>query len=101
MDKIIRGTTPTFIYTFNSVTVANIAVAYLTVKQGDEILIEKDLTDATVGQKALSWTFTQAETLSMGDVIKVMLNWRLSDGTRGASAETKLYVTDNHKDEVI
>ena len=101
MDKIIRGTTPTIQYTFNSVNVANIAVAFLTVKSGGDIVIEKYLQDATVGAKTLSWTLTQEETLALDDVISVMLNWRLQDGTRGASAESRLYVRDNHVEEVI
>ena len=45
---IARGTTPTIRYTFSLVDVSAIVVAYLTIKQGS-LVIEKDLTSATIG----------------------------------------------------
>ena len=102
MANIIRATTPTFKYKFKSVTVANITKAYLTIKQEGETIIEKTLEDATVGTDFLSWTFTQAETLQMStSKIRVMLNWKLADGTRGASKKTTLAIDCNFKEEVI
>ena len=103
MASIIRGTTPTLQYTFNDVTVANITSAYLTIKVDNtaEHDIEKDLSSATVAQKSISWTLTQAETLSFGTNISVMINWKLQDGTRGASEKTKIMIDDNYKEDVI
>lgn len=103
MASIIRGTTPTLQYTFNDVTVANITSAYLTIKVDNtsEHDIEKDLSSATVAQKSISWTLTQAETLSFGESISVMVNWKLTDGTRGASEKTKIMIDDNYKEDVI
>ena len=101
MASIIRGTTPTIKYSFSQVAVSDIVSAYLTIKDGKEGL-ERDITTATVGENDISWTLTQAETLALdaGPVI-IMLNWKLADGTRGASSKTAATVVKNHKEVVI
>ena len=103
MTAIIRGTTPTLKYTFNDVQVTNITTAYQTIKIDNEPThnIEKDLSTATVEAKAISWKLTQTETLSFGNNINVMLNWKMSDGTRGASEKTNILVSDNYKEVEI
>ena len=102
MNSIIIGTTPTIKYTFSAVSVTDITKAILTIKKGSDILIERDLTTATVGEDSISWTLTQQETLSIGtSIVRVMCNWLLSDGTRGASNEIDIRMEDNHKQEVI
>ena len=98
---IINGTTPTIQYTFNDVNVANITEAYLTIKQNGAVTLEKDLETAVVGEKSLSWTLTQQETLAMQGKVSMMLNWLLTDGTRGASDKTAVLIDTNYKDEVI
>lgn len=102
MTQIVRGTTPTIIYRFGKVDVANIVVAYLTIKQGGTLLIEKTLSDALVGEATLSWVLTQAETLSpeLGDAT-CMVNWKLADGTRGVSPRTAISIVENDKEVVI
>lgn len=102
MASIIRATTPTIRYTFNAINVSDITTAYMTIKMGETTLIEKDLSQATTSDKTMAWTLTQEETLSMtDDMVTVRINWKLNDGTRGASARTKLYIEDNDKEEVI
>ena len=102
MANIIRATTPTIKYTFHHVDVSDITKAYMTIVMGSEVVLEKDLAQATVEEDALSWTLTQQETLDMsGCRVSVMLNWKLSDGTRGASARTTLFMESNDKNEVI
>ena len=103
MVDIIRGTTPTIIYEFRTVDVASLAVVILTVKSGSVIKLQKDLTDATAGEKSLTWDLTQEETLmfDINERAKMMLNYRLADGTRGASRETELCFRQNHIEEVI
>lgn len=98
---IIRGTTPTIKYTFKAIDPATITAAYLTIKKGGEVVIEKDLAAASVGEDSLSWTLTQAETLSVTGAAAVMLNWLLNDGTRGASKSTTASFAPNHIEEVI
>lgn len=102
MTAIVKGTTPTIYYTFSTVSVQNISVAYLTIKQFGEIVVEKDISSASIRESALAWTLTQEETLLL-DVgsAKIMLNWLLSDGTRGIGKETEVKIKNNHKDEVI
>lgn len=99
---IIQATTPTITYTFKEVDPADIAQAYLTIKQGGSTIIEKDLDDAAVGEDSLAFTFTQQETrlLAKGQA-SAMLNWKTNDGTRGASAKTAILIDDNYKNEVI
>ena len=102
MAQIIRGTTPTIEYTFRVVSVADIATAILTIKQSGEVLIQKDLSKAEVGESSLSWKLSQAECLQLSfGGATIMLNWLLADGTRGASNETPVAMVQNHIPEVI
>lgn len=102
MTQIIIGTTPTITYTLKIVPVNSIVKAVLTVKERGVNIIEKDLTDATVGDDTLSWTLTQEETLQLGTkTATMMLNWKTEDGTRGASKEEVITGVNNHVREVI
>lgn len=100
MASIIIGTTPTVTYTFSTVDVSDIVSSRLTVMQSGSIIIDKDLDDATVGENSLSYTLTQAETLALGtNSARMMHNYLLSDGTRGASEETIICGKTNHVTE--
>ena len=102
MTQIIIGTTPTITYTFKTVSPADLTKAILTIKSMGQIILEKTLADAVVGENSLSWTLTQQETLNIGTRSgKMMLNWLTASGTRGASAETAIMGVTNHKREVI
>ena len=102
MNKIIIGTTPTITYRFKVVDVSEITVAILTVKERGANIIEKTLSDATIGEDSLSWTLTQEESLSIGArTATMMLNWVTEDGTRGASEQVFVTGGDNHIREVI
>lgn len=102
MSNVIKCTTPTFKYTFSVVPVNTITEAYLTIEQAGAVKLERDLTTATVGDKYLTWTLTQAETLSFASgTASVMLNWLTSGGTRGASGERTVIFARNLKPEVI
>ena len=101
-DNIIRGTTPTIKYTFDAVDPSDITVACLTVEQGGEVTIERGLAAALVGEDSLSWVLTQEDTLGLlRSTAQLMCNWKLRDGTRGASRQMTVVVLDNQKDEVI
>ena len=102
MAQIIRGTTPTIQFTFNYVDVDNISAAILTIKQSCVEKVEKDITEATAGDKTLSWTLTQEESLSLATgACKIQCNWLLAYGTRGASKIYNVEVTANQVIEVI
>lgn len=102
MSSIIRGTTPTIEYTFTQVSVGDIVTAYLTIKQKGNIVIEKNLSQAIVGENTLSYRFSQEETLSLQvGTAYVMHNFVTADGTRGASNEMGIDILQNHKNGVI
>ena len=102
MTQIIIGTTPTITYTFHTVSVSDLTKAILTIKSMGQVILEKTLADAVVGEDSLSWTLTQQETLNIGIRSgKMMLNWLTNSGTRGASEETAIMGVTNHKREVI
>ena len=87
---IPRGTTPTLIFTYNTVPVNTITDAYLTITSRGEKIIEKDLSEAVIGQKTLSWTLTQEETLAIevNAKIEIQCRYKTADGYAGVS---KLY----------
>lgn len=105
MADIIRGTTPTITFKFSAVSVSEIAVAYLTLKQG-AVLVEKDITAATVDAEAntLSWTLEQADTLKLAATTAratAVCDWKLVSGIRGRSSIASFTVGETGKDEVI
>lgn len=86
MLNIIIGTTPTITYNFKVVSPADLTKAILTIKCAGQIILEKTLADAVVGENSLSRTLTQQETLNIGIRSgKMMLNWLTHSGKRGAS----------------
>ena len=102
MISIIRGTTPTVKYTFSKIDVDDLTAAYLTFEQCGSIIIEKDISVATIVDGEISWRLDQEDTLAATcGQAKMMLNWLLADGTRGASNELGVSFKDNQKDEVI
>lgn len=102
MLNFIIGTTPTITYKFKVVSPSDITTAILSIKSQNQNMLTKTLADASVGADSLSWTLTQEETLAIGArTVKMMLNWKTADGTRGASAETMIQGVQNHIREVI
>lgn len=102
MQTIVNYTTPTITWSFSTVTPSDISEAYLTVEQGGEIILEKELSDMTVGEDSISYTMAQAESALIGTKsATVVLNWKLEDGTRGVGETLKILGARNPKDEVI
>lgn len=103
MAQIIRGTTPTLEFTFSDITVGNITKAILTAKQNSTIMIEKDLEDATVGEKSISWTLDQDDTLKLksGRAAEIVCDWKTDSGVRGRSNQLKVDIGEPGKNEVI
>lgn len=102
MATIIRATTPTITFKYNTVTVSNLAVAELTLKQGGETVILKHLSEATVGADTVSWKLTQEETLSLGQtMVEICCDWKTNDGTRGRSNKASVNTDDPGINEVI
>ena len=102
MNTIVVGTTPTIQFKFNTIALSSLSQARLTIKRGSEIVLTKTLYDAVVEDDSLSWTLSQAETLSVGKGIRTaMLNWLTADGTRGVSPEVHVMFSDNHIRQVM
>ena len=101
MAFIIKGTTPSITYTFKTVRVADIQTAVLTMKKDDVTIVERNLDTATAGTNSLTWKLTQQETLNGLSGALMMINYVLTDGTRGASAKTPVQFEDNQKEEVL
>lgn len=100
---IIKGTTPTIIFTFSEVDVAHITTAFLVIKQNDTVIIDKPITDAVIGEDSIEWKLTQLETLSLSEnrMAEVCCDWKLADGTRGRSNKIEERVEKAGKNGVI
>lgn len=103
MAQIIRGTTPVLEFTYKDITVSDITKAILTIAQNGSIIIEKDLTTATVRENSLTWTLSQEESLTLNASrnARIVCDWVLSNGTRGRSNVLMVDVGEPGKDEVI
>ena len=101
-DVIVIGTTPTFIYTFKTISPSDITTAIFTVKSMGQIVIRKTFADAEIGEDTMSFTLSQEETLSIGThAATAMLNWVTEEGKRGIGKTIKFIGGDNHIREVI
>lgn len=75
------------------------------------MILTRDITTAHIERSGaagtlggfVSWTLTQEETLDIydGTSARIMCNWKISSGTRGATEEETLLFADNHVIEVI
>ena len=54
MAEIIRGTTPTIKITFQTIDTSTIIAAYLCIKRGNAMILEKTLSEASVQQGYLN-----------------------------------------------
>ena len=102
---IWRGTTPTIQVVFKTVDPATITNAKLTFYTDQNTIVEKDLTSADVAATTISWTLSQAETLSIEaparKTLKVICNWLTSSRVRGVSVEDTVRFENNPVDEVM
>ena len=101
-NAIIIGTTPTIRYVFKNVDVGTITKAILTAEKNGRVIVERDLSTASIGENYISWDLEQDETLRIGrGGATIMINWLTNYGKRGASAETAVRMDDNHIKEVM
>lgn len=100
---ITRGTTPTIKFCYSKVDVADIDVAYLTIKQSKRTIIERDISTAFKDEKYIYWTLTQEETLLLDTKVSASIkcDWKTIAGLRGESHDCIAYIKDPGKDEVI
>lgn len=101
--EIIEGTTPTLIFTFDTVSAEDISVAYLLIKQRGNVVVQKTIEDALVSDGKLMFTLTQADTLALTVVFPatVVLDWKTASGVRGRSNVYECKVLPAGVNEVI
>ena len=83
---IIRGTTPPIRFSFTEVDPQAMTQAILTIRQRG-VMIEKDLSEATVTEDSILWELTQEETLSLEENRPAMVQcrYKFASGAAGAS----------------
>ena len=103
MAEIIRGTTPTLEFKYNSIQISDITVANLYVKQQGVAIISKQIDTATVANSKISWTLTQTETLHLKPATSaaIVCDWKTNAGLRGRSEELLADVKEPGKAEEI
>lgn len=100
---IIRGTTPTIKYTFQVIAGTDLTAAVMTVSQNGTVLITKELAEGVADETSVSWVLSQDDTLKLDADFpaRLTLNWKIADGTRGASKAAIASVEENDVSEVI
>lgn len=99
---IIRGTTPILIFTFDTIDVSDIDVAYLTIIQNGAVTLTKELSEGILGENTISWQLSQEDTLKLNCWSAIVhCDWRLNSGIRGASNPFTMGVANSGKTEVI
>ena len=99
---MIRGTTPT--HTFNTdVSLTGATAVYVTYRQGDDVIINKQRSDMTITSTSVTVSLTQAETLQLkaDQDVQIQLRAKMSDGTAVASNIMSVPVEDVLKEGVI
>ena len=81
-----RGTTPTHTFSVD-VDLTSATVIYLTYKQGNETIVERDINNMTVTSDSIQVRLTQEETLLFNTAVNIQIQIRagFSDGSRIAS----------------
>lgn len=99
---MIRGTTPTHIFTIPFATniISCVRIIYA---QNDEVLFEKQTADCTLGEQTISTTLTQEETLLFDCkyLVQIQLRILLNDGSALASKVNYISLEKCLSNEVI
>lgn len=104
MNAIIRGTTPTITFTFDTVDPTTFADYYLTIKSISDLSTPIIQTSAgSASATELSFTLTQTDTfkLTAGDTVNIYLDWLTMDMIRGRSVVATCRVFETGRDEVM
>ena len=99
---IYKGTTPTFIFTFDDEDV-NFNAAhhiYFTISYGNK-KITKTGNDIQYTEKEISVFFSQQETLDFDNSVKMQINWTYGNGLRASTPVMSYSFSDNLLDKVV
>ena len=97
-----RGETITTIITGFKVPVSEIKSLCIVFKKGENIVLEKTLTDCTIEGESLKFTLTQKESLSLseGSISRSVVGLT-KDGCRFESCSSPFNCRETVKDEVL
>ena len=101
--SVARGTTPTYVLTFNDDTLDLTAAnnVYVTFKKNSKTLT-KTGEDITVAEKQIEVYLTQQETLSFSTGgVKVQANWTTVGGRRASSEVVTVGLSEQLLEKVI
>lgn len=103
VTTIMRGTTPTVIFTFRVVDPTTLKEAFLTIRQGKNLIVERDISSASIKFSEITWRLTQEETLRIPPYseLGIHLRWKTVNGVAGGSAVYRALGTDILQDGVI
>ena len=99
---IVKGTTPTILYTFSKIDPLTITDGRFVMKQGCATVVEIPFSDATVDAEGVSFTLTQEQSLKLrsGCKAKLMFDYTMGS-TRAQSTVAEAYIGEEGVDEVI
>ena len=98
---MFRGTTPTNIFNVD-LDLTTAEVIYITYKQNNRVVFEKDINDITVTSKALTVRLSQDDTLKLEErEVEIQIRARFPDETAVASNIIKTTASRILKDGVI
>lgn len=97
-----RGTTPTHEFT-TDINLTSAEVLFITYKQGEKKIIEKDIGAVDIAEDKVTTSLTQEETLKVkpAGTVKIQIRARLEDGSAVASNIMTASPEDILKDGVI
>lgn len=101
--SVARGTTPTYVLTFEEETLDLTAAnhVYVTFRKGAKILT-KTGTDIDVAPKRVEVYLNQKETLSFSQgEVEVQVNWTLGDGNRACSEVVNVVLSRQLLEKVV
>lgn len=102
-NVIIRYTTPTIKFVFNTLDVGEIEDARLVIKQQRKAVITLDFAKATIGEGFVSWVLAQEDTAKLKEFesAEVYCDWKTVSGTRGRSKMTICTVEPAGYEDII
>lgn len=103
MNKITRGTTPSFILSLGEHDLNDFAEIWVTIAQPGKLTIEKTLTDGTLHDGKLLIWLTQEESLRLevGARTQYQARWKFENGSADATDIIETTVAQILKDGVI
>ena len=96
-------TTPTITYKPSKVEIGEIVDVRMTVRQKGEIVIEKRLEDAEIGEHGFAWLLSQEDTnkLNSSLLMTVQVDYKTDGGLRYTTIPKSFDVVDSATSEVI